>query len=125
MEFKVLDKNVSVTMNAFIIIANIINIIYNIPQMMKTYKTKSTRDFSATFLFLRILGNSIWVGYSIEIDSLMMLINNLVTVFASLFIGYYKVIELYSDYKQKKSSIDEIPLNSSEDDDNEKIIITD
>ena len=125
MEFKVLDKNVSTTMNAFIIIANIINIIYNIPQMMKTYKTKSTRDFSATFLFLRILGNSIWVGYSIEIDSLMMLINNLVTVFASLFIGYYKVIELYSDYKQKNLSIDEIPLNNNEIDDDEKIIITD
>jgi MtN3 and saliva related transmembrane protein len=125
MEFKILDKNVSTTMNAFIIIANIINIIYNIPQMMKTYKTKSTRDFSATFLFLRIIGNSIWIGYSIEIDSLMMLINNLVTVFASLFIGYYKVIELYSDYKQKKLCSDEIPLNNAEDDNDEKIIITD
>lgn len=125
MEFKILDKNVSTTMNAFIIIANIINIIYNIPQMMKTYKTKSTRDFSATFLFLRIIGNAIWIGYSVEIDSLMMFLNNLVTVLASLFIGYYKVIELYNDYKQKKLSIDEIPLNSNEDDDNEKIIITD
>ena len=125
MEFKILDKNVSTTMNAFIIIANIINIIYNIPQMMKTYKTKSTRDFSATFLFLRIIGNSIWIGYSIEIDSLMMFINNLVTVFASLFIGYYKVIELYSDYKQKKLCSDEIPLNNAEDDNDEKIIITD
>jgi uncharacterized protein with PQ loop repeat len=93
--------------------------------MMKTYKTKSTRDFSATFLFLRIIGNSIWIGYSIEIDSLMMFINNMVTVFASLFIGYYKVIELYSDYKQKKLCSDEIPLNNSEDDNDEKIIITD
>lgn len=105
MKFKILDPNVSTTMNGFIIVANIINLIYNIPQMIKTYKTKSTRDFSAIFIVLRIVGNIIWVAYSIEIDSFLMLINNLVTVIASLFIGYYKIIEIYNDYYKNKHQI--------------------
>ena len=101
MKLTILDENVSVTMNSFLIIANIINLIYNIPQMIKTYKTKSTRDFSAWFIFLRIFGNTIWVAYAIEIDSLQMLINNTVTVIASVFIGYYKCYEIYCDYKER------------------------
>ena len=101
MYFTILDQNVSVTMNVLIIIANIINLFYNIPQMIKTYRTKSTRDFSAVFIVLRVVANVIWVAYSIEIDSFLMLINNLVTVIASLFIGYYKALEMYEDYKTK------------------------
>ncbi len=101
MHFKILDKNVSLTMNVFLVIANIINIVYNLPQVIKTYKTKSTGDFSEWFLFLRIVGNIIWIGYSIEIDSLLMLINNLVTVLASLFIGYYKAKEIMNKKKVK------------------------
>ena len=99
MNFSLLDDNVSLTMNIFIIIANIINLFYNIPQMIKTYKTKSTRDFSAIFIVLRIIANVIWVVYSIEINSFLMLINNLVTVIASVFIGYYKASEMYKDSK--------------------------
>ena len=45
MKFKILDSNVSLTMNIFIVIANIINIIYNLPQVIKTYKTKSSTSF--------------------------------------------------------------------------------
>jgi uncharacterized protein with PQ loop repeat len=70
--------------------------------MIQTYKTKSTRDFSALFLAMRIVGNVIWVAYSIEINSFLMLLNNLVTVFASVFIGYYKACEMYKDYNSKK-----------------------
>jgi MtN3 and saliva related transmembrane protein len=94
MKFQILDDNVSTTMNVFIVIANILNIVYNIPQMVKTYKTKSTGDFSEWFLLLRIIGNSIWIGYAIEIDSMLVLINNLVTVLSSIFIGFYKINEI-------------------------------
>ena len=106
MHFTIMDQNVSLTMNIFLIIANIINLIYNIPQMIKTYKTKSTRDFSSIFLSLRFVGNLIWVAYAIEVDSSLMLINNIVTVIASLFIGYYKYIEIYNDYNNKNKNID-------------------
>ncbi len=92
-----MDDNVSMTMNVFIIIANIINIVYNIPQMVKTYQRKTTQDLSSWFIFLRIIGNSIWIGYAIEVDSIMMLINTIVTVGSSVFIAYYKVLELYKE----------------------------
>lgn len=103
MQLTIIDPHVSDTMNGFLIIANIINIVYNIPQMVRTYETKSTKDFSTWFIFLRIIGNSIWISYSINIDSLQMLINNCVTVSASLFISYYKCRELYADYNEHKN----------------------
>jgi MtN3 and saliva related transmembrane protein len=94
MKFQILDDNVSTTMNVFLVIANILNLVYNIPQMIKTYKTKSTGDFSELFLLLRIVGNTIWIGYAIQIDSMLVLINNLVTVLSSMFIGFYKIKEI-------------------------------
>ena len=102
MKLKLIDDNVSTTMNVFLIIANVINLVYNVPQIIKTYKTKSTGDFSSIFLFLRIVGNIIWIPYAIEIDSLLLLINTLVTVLSSIFIGYYKVKEII---KEKRNEI--------------------
>jgi len=100
--FRVLDSNVSLATNVFLVIANIINILYNIPQVIKTYKCKSTRDFSSWFLFLRVFGNIIWVVYAIEVSSFQMLLNNVVTVLSSLFICYYKINEIIYDYKIAK-----------------------
>ncbi len=97
-----MNDELSTTMNIFVIIANVINIVYNIPQMVTTYKRKSTKDLSSWFLFLRIIGNSIWMGYAIEVDSMMMLINNIITVFSSIFIAYYKVLELHKEKMDKK-----------------------
>jgi len=94
MDFTILDPNVSLTTNIFVIIANIINLIYNIPQMYKTWKTKSTKDFSTTFLVMRISGNIIWVAYAIEISSFLMLLNNCVTVLASVFIFYFTPLKI-------------------------------
>ena len=101
MKFEIIDDNVSMTMNVFIVIANIINIVYNIPQIVKTYQRKTTQDLSSWFIFLRIVGNSIWIGYAIEIDSMMMLINTIVTVGSSVFIAYYKIIELHKERMEK------------------------
>ena len=101
MRLDLIDSNVSLTMNIFIVIANVLNLFYNIPQMWTTYKRKSTGDISATFLLLRFVTNNIWVAYAIEIDSLLFLINNIVTVLSSAFVGYYKIKEIISD-KEKK-----------------------
>lgn len=96
------DENVSPTMNVFLILANIINIIYNIPQVIKTYKTKSTKDFSEWFIFMRIVGNTIWVVYSCEIQNIQLLINTVITVLASFFIAYYKCREILAEKRQYK-----------------------
>jgi MtN3 and saliva related transmembrane protein len=90
MELTIFDKNVDQTMNVFLVIANLLNLIYNVPQMIQTYQTKSTDDINHWFIILRIIGNSIWVVYGIYINSLLLLLNNIITVLATLFIGYYK-----------------------------------
>ena len=126
MQFKLLDPNVSLTMNVFLVIANVINLIYNLPQMWTTYKRKSTRDFSAWFLFLRIVGNLIWVAYAIEVASLLLLMNNVVTVLASAFVAYYKIREMIADYQRGASDATQLPLNSltyQEDDDETRSMI--
>lgn len=110
MKFELLDPNVPLGMNIMLIIANVINFIYNIPQMIKTYQTKSTRDFSGWFLSLRIIGNVIWVVYSIYVANLLMLVNNVVTVIASVFVGYYKVREMIADKKRGTLDDDESPM---------------
>jgi MtN3 and saliva related transmembrane protein len=107
MKFELLDPNVPLGMNVMLIIANVINLIYNIPQMVKTYQTKSTRDFSGWFLSLRVIGNAIWLVYSIYVANLLMLINNVVTVVASVFVGYYKVREMMVDYKKTRPVVDD------------------
>ena len=108
MKFEPLDPNVPLGMNVMLIIANVINVVYNIPQMVKTYQTKSTRDFSGWFLSLRVIGNAIWLVYSIYVANLLMLINNLVTVIASVFVGYYKVREMWAYYKKTRSIVDDL-----------------
>jgi len=105
MKLELMDTNVSYSMNIFIIIANIINITYNIPQMVKTYKRKTTQDLSSWFLFLRVISSIIWVFYAIEVDSMLMLTNTLVTIVASIFIGYYKVIEIVKEYRNKNDEL--------------------
>ena len=110
MKFEIFDPNVPLSINILLVIANVLNLIYNIPQMVHTYRRKSTRDLSAWFLFLRIVGNIIWVVYSIYIANLLMLINNLVTVMASVFVGYYKVRELIRDRRARYININIEPL---------------
>ena len=129
MQFDIIDHNVSTTTNVFLIIANIINLFYNIQQMYKTYKCKSTKDFSSLFLLLRIIGNLIWVEYAIELDSMLMLINNIVTVLSSLFIGYYKLNEILKKNNIKNNTnnnaepiiLDDIIIKTTIDD-NEKLL---
>ena len=73
--------------------------------MVKTYKRKTTQDLSSWFLFLRVIASIIWVFYAIEVDSMLMLTNTLVTIVSSIFIGYYKVIELVKEYRNKNDEL--------------------
>jgi len=108
MHFTIFDENVSTTMNVFLVLGNIINLVYNIPQMVKTYKSKSTGDFSPTFLFMRVAGNVIWLAYSIELNEFLFLFSNVVSVFSSVFISYYKVVEIIQSRKADVYSDDNV-----------------
>ena len=121
MHIKILDPNVSITMNVFIIIGNILTLFQNVPQVIKTYQVKSTRDFSSIFLLMRVFSCLIWGSYSIEIKSLLMLINNLITLSSTMFIGYYKVKEIIYDYKNKKVYVElEHDNNDQNEENNQK-----
>ena len=113
MHFTIFDENVSTTMNVFLVLGNIINLVYNIPQMVKTYKSKSTGDFSPTFLFMRVAGNVIWLAYSIELNEFLFLFSNVVSVFSSVFISYYKVVEILQSRKAVVE--DELEENNNRD----------
>ena len=108
MDFSIFDDKVSTTMNVFLVIGNIINFVYNIPQVIKTYKTKSTKDFSPTFLFMRVIGNCIWLAYSIELQQFLFMLSNIVSVIAAIFISYYKVVELYQERFYNKNNDEEL-----------------
>jgi uncharacterized protein with PQ loop repeat len=98
MEISITDPNANSTMNIFLVIANFLNLIYNLPQMLQTYRTKSTDDINQWFVILRIASNGIWMVYGIYINSFLMVLNNAITVGSSIFIGYYK----YHNYLLKK-----------------------
>ncbi len=100
MSFNITDDGMPLRLYIFIIIAIIINIIINGSQIIQTFKTKSTTDFSDSFILCQIIINSIWLAYSIEFNSFVMLLNNLICLFASIFMGYYKLIEIINRYKK-------------------------
>ena len=129
MIYTIFDDSVSPSMNVFLVLGNIISLVYNIPQMVKTYKTKSTKDFSSTFLFLRVVNNSIWLAYSIELGTFLFLLSNITSVIGSLFLSYYKAFEMYENYK-KIEKIENMIIelkdicNTDDDDNNNEIVFT-
>ena len=94
MKFDIIDPTVGLTMNIFLIIGNIVCISYNIPQMIQTYKTRSTGDINEWFILLRIIGNSPFIVYSIYVGEVNLFISYTFSVFSSLFIGYFKYIDM-------------------------------
>jgi len=50
-----------------------------IPQVMKVWKTKQTKDLSLRMYFIMLVGILLWLVYGIRIDSLSIILANLVT----------------------------------------------
>ena len=95
MKFEILDNDVSLTMNIFIIISILLAFIYNSSQMIQLYYYESTRDFNRLYIYLQIINNCIWITYFIEIDKMMILIPILLNTICLIVIGYYKSLDLY------------------------------
>jgi len=109
--------------NNILIVCNIINVIYHVPQIIKTYKTKSVKDFDPYYLFLGNLHSLCWVMYSISDNNYLMLFNSCVTVFSISFVSYYKITSYISDYYNKKN-LSKLDINIENSDiNNNKIII--
>ena len=95
MKFEILDNDVSLTMNIFIIISIVLAFIYNSSQMIKLYYYEATRDFNRLYIYLQIISNCIWISYFIEIDKIIFSTPIILNTLCLLYIGYYKSLDLY------------------------------
>ena len=70
----------------FAIIGNVLNFAYNIPFVWKVIKTKSAKDISLLFLYLRIFGSISWLVYSIIKPDILVGASYTVTLASSLIV---------------------------------------
>jgi len=102
--------------NNILVVCNVINVIYHVPQIIKTYKTKSVKDFDLYYLFLGNLHSFCWVLYSIEDNNSLMIFNSCVTMFSISFVSYYKICSCISDYYKKKKLANVSSINTETND---------
>lgn len=62
-----------------------------LPQVYRTYKTKDVEGLSLTMLSVFGFGLILWLIYGIYIDSIAVVLANLVTVLCVLLLVYFKV----------------------------------
>jgi uncharacterized protein with PQ loop repeat len=87
--------------SGILIACNVINVIYHVPQIIKTYRTKSVKDFDSWYLFLGNLHSFCWVLYSIEDNNGLMMFNSCVTMFSISFVSYYKICSFINEHHKK------------------------
>lgn len=64
--------------------ASVLTISAFLPQVIKAWKTKLTKDVSSLMFFMLIIGNILWLVYGVLINSLPIVITNiLISIFAS------------------------------------------
>lgn len=71
-------------------IGNVLGVIYNIPQMWHTYKTKRATDISFYFLWMRLISSVIWCSYCIYYRLWEVIVSWVMSLLSSMMILYYK-----------------------------------
>lgn len=71
-------------------IGNVLSVVYNIPQMWQTYKTKRAGDISYAFLWMRLASSIIWCSYCIYYYLWDVIISWVMSLVCSAMILYYK-----------------------------------
>ncbi len=74
--------------------ATILSIVSFVPQVIKTWRTKSTKDIALGMWVLGASGNFFWVIYGIALSSIQMIIANTI-----IFIGALSILFLKIKYK--------------------------
>ena len=69
-----------------------------LPQLYKTWQTKTADDVSLIMLILFILGLICWIIYGFRINSIPILVANIIT-----FIFNFSILMLKINYSKKKS----------------------
>jgi len=66
------------------IIAGALSCTTFLPQVIKTWKSKSTKDVSLTMFLIASLGTALWLVYGILIHSISIIGTNIIVLFFSL-----------------------------------------
>ncbi|MDH7446030.1 SemiSWEET transporter [Aquimarina sp. 2201CG14-23] len=61
-----------------------------LPQVYKTWKTKSAESLSMTMLLIFVTGVLCWLAYGVLIDSLPIILCNLITAISGFLLLYFK-----------------------------------
>ena len=106
------NAQIDLFMTIIINIGNVLSVIYNIPQMWRTYKLKKADDISSYFLWMRLTSGIIWSIYCIYYQMWYVIISWVSTIIATLQILYYKYYPVYSQ-RVLMTDLNEVPENES------------
>jgi uncharacterized protein with PQ loop repeat len=107
------NSQIDLFMTIIINIGNVLSVIYNIPQMWRTYKLKKADDISSYFLWMRLTSGIIWSIYCIYYEMWYVIISWVSTIIATLQILYYKYYPVYSQ-RVLMTDLNEVPENEIE-----------
>ena len=62
-----------------------------LPQVIKTYKSKSAKDLSLGMFLIFTLGVSLWLIYGIAIEKTPIIIANLITLILAITLVFFKL----------------------------------
>jgi len=62
-----------------------------LPQVVKTWKSKSTKDVSLLMFIIASLGTSLWLIYGLLIDSFSLIFTNIIVLILSLIMLFLKI----------------------------------
>jgi MtN3 and saliva related transmembrane protein len=80
------------------IIAGALSCTTFLPQVIKTWKSKSTKDVSLTMFLIASAGTTLWLVYGIMIKSISIIGTNIIVLFFSLTMLYL----LFKNRKEEK-----------------------
>ena len=107
------NSQIDLFMTILINIGNVLSVIYNIPQMWRTYKLKKADDISSYFLWMRLASGIIWSVYCIYYQMWYVIISWASTIISTLQILYYKYYPVYSQ-RVLMTDLNEVPENEIE-----------
>lgn len=71
--------------------ATVVSTISFLPQVIKTWKLKSTKDFSLVMLLLGVLGSSLWFFYGVLLKAFPIMIANATVMSCFLIVLFFKL----------------------------------
>lgn len=92
-------------LRTIVIVANVIGVIYNVPQVVYTIRSKSANDLSGIFLSLRIISACLWILYTTILWSPDVFISWVITGTSSVILMVYKIRYANESWKKEFSMI--------------------